>query len=44
MAKIPVELGRTHGSAAKAHALLGYNPRYSLFDMVNEAVGRTRES
>ncbi|SEB25059.1 NAD(P)-dependent oxidoreductase [Variovorax sp. YR216] len=37
-AKIPVELGRTHGSAAKARALLGYQPRYSLFDMVDEAV------
>jgi UDP-glucose 4-epimerase len=41
-AKIPVELGRTHGSAAKARALLGYVPRYSLFDMVDEAVGRVR--
>jgi UDP-glucose 4-epimerase len=39
-AKIPVELGRTHGSAAKARALLGYSPMYSLFDMVDEAVGR----
>lgn len=40
-ARIPVDLGRTHGSAAKARAILGYEPRYSLFDMVDEAVGRT---
>ncbi|SAK56330.1 NAD-dependent epimerase/dehydratase [Caballeronia hypogeia] len=39
-AHIPVELGRTHGSAAKARALLGFVPKYSLFDMVDEAVGR----
>ncbi len=39
-AKILVEMGRTHGSPAKARALLGYNPRYSLFDMVDEAVGK----
>ncbi|OAF07219.1 hypothetical protein AYJ54_17995 [Bradyrhizobium centrolobii] len=37
-ARIPVELGRTHGSSAKARALLGYAPRYSMFDMVDEAV------
>jgi UDP-glucose 4-epimerase len=37
-AKIPVELGRTHGSNAKARALLGFAPKYSLFDMVDEAV------
>ena len=43
-AKIPVELGQIHGSAAKARALLGYVPRYSLFDMVDEAVGRVRSS
>jgi UDP-glucose 4-epimerase len=41
-AKIPAELGRTHGSAAKARALLGYVPRYSLFDMADEAVGRAK--
>ena len=39
-ARIPVELGRTHGSAAKARALLGFVPKHSLFDMVDEAVGR----
>lgn len=37
-ARIPVELGRTHGSAAKARSLLGFVPKYSLFDMVDEAV------
>lgn len=41
-ARIPVELGRTHGTAAKARALLGYTPRYSLFDMVDEAVALSR--
>jgi UDP-glucose 4-epimerase len=41
-AKIPVELGRTHGSAAKARAILGYAPQYSLFDMVDEAVDRVK--
>jgi UDP-glucose 4-epimerase len=39
-AKIPFDLGRTHGSPAKARAILGYQPKYSLFDMVDEAVGR----
>jgi UDP-glucose 4-epimerase len=38
--RIPVELGRTHGSAAKARAVLGFVPRYSLFDMVDEAVAQ----
>ncbi len=37
-AVIPVEMGRTHGSNAKARAMLGFAPRYSLFDMVDEAV------
>lgn len=37
--QIPCELGRTHGSSAKARALLGFAPQYSLFDMVDEAVG-----
>ncbi len=40
-AKIPVELGRTHGSAAKARAILGFAPKYSMFDMVDEAVAGT---
>lgn len=39
-AKIPVELGRTHGSAVKARSILGFKPKYSLFDMVDEAVGK----
>ncbi|QND72861.1 NAD-dependent epimerase/dehydratase family protein [Tardiphaga robiniae] len=37
-AKIPFELGRTHGSSVKARSILGFAPRYSLFDMVDEAV------
>jgi UDP-glucose 4-epimerase len=43
-AQVPVELGRTHGSAAKARALLGFVPKYTLFDMVDEAVGRKTKS
>lgn len=42
-ARIPVELGRTHGSAAKARALLGFVPKYSLFDMVDEAVAALKQ-
>ncbi|WP_273786053.1 NAD-dependent epimerase/dehydratase family protein [Brucella intermedia] len=37
-AKIPVELGKTHGSSVKARAILGFTPKYSMFDMVDEAV------
>ncbi|RIY01402.1 NAD(P)-dependent oxidoreductase [Aureimonas flava] len=37
-ARLPVELGRTHGSNAKARSLLGFRPRHSMFDMVDEAV------
>lgn len=37
-AKIPVELGKTHGSSVKARSLLGFAPQYSMFDMVDEAV------
>ncbi|WP_314325080.1 NAD(P)-dependent oxidoreductase [Paenarthrobacter ilicis] len=40
-AHIPFDLGSTHGSAVKARALLGFQPQYTLFDMVDEAVGRT---
>lgn len=36
--QIPLDLGRTHGSSDKAQRLLGYAPRYSLFDMVDEAI------
>lgn len=41
-ATIPVEMGRTHGSNAKARAMLGFVPKYSMFDMVDEAVATTR--
>lgn len=37
-ARIPVELGKTHGSSVKARAILGFTPKYSMFDMVDEAV------
>jgi len=39
-AQIPFETGKCYGSNAKARALLGYNPKYTLFDMIDEAVGR----
>lgn len=37
-AQLPVDLGQPHSSAAKARALSGWVPRYSLFDMVDEAL------
>lgn len=37
-ATIPVDLGRTHGSNVKARAILGFQPKYSMFDMVDEAI------
>lgn len=37
-AKIPVDLGKTQGSSVKARAILGFQPKYSMFDMVDEAV------
>jgi len=37
-AQLPIELGQPHSSAAKARSLLGWVPRYTLFDMVDEAV------
>lgn len=40
-AQLPIELGRTHGSNAKARAILGFEPQYSMFDMVDEAAGAT---
>jgi UDP-glucose 4-epimerase len=41
-AKLPFGFPRIHASGAKARALLGYNPQYSLFDMVDEATGRNK--
>lgn len=37
-ANLPAELGQPHSTAAKARALLGWVPKYTLFDMVDEAV------
>jgi UDP-glucose 4-epimerase len=37
-AVLPFDLGQPHSSAAKARAVLGWVPRYTLFDMVDEAV------
>lgn len=37
-ATIPLELGRTHGSNAKARAMLGFAPKYTMFDMVDQAL------
>lgn len=41
-AKIPIELGKTHGSSVKARSLLGFTPKYSMFDMVDEAVAAAK--
>ncbi|MFJ7005131.1 NAD-dependent epimerase/dehydratase family protein [Pseudomonas putida] len=37
-ANLPAELGQPHSTAAKAKAILGWAPRFSLFDMVDDAV------
>lgn len=37
-ANLPAELGQPHSTAAKARAILGWAPRFSLFDMVDDAV------
>lgn len=37
-ATIPIEMGRTHGSNAKARAVLGFAPKYTMFDMVDQAI------
>ena len=42
--QIPFETGKCYGSSAKARALLGYEPKYTLFDMIDEAVGRPRQA
>jgi UDP-glucose 4-epimerase len=41
-ARLPFGVPRIHASGAKARALLGYNPQYSLFDMVDEATGKQK--
>lgn len=41
-ARIPVDLGKTHGSSVKARAILGFTPKYSMFDMVDEAVAAAK--
>ncbi|WP_266064856.1 NAD-dependent epimerase/dehydratase family protein [Brucella intermedia] len=41
-AQIPVDLGKTHGSSVKARAILGFTPKYSMFDMVDEAVAAAK--
>jgi UDP-glucose 4-epimerase len=39
-AKLAVGAPKIQASGVKARALLGYQPQYTLFDMVDEAVGR----
>lgn len=39
-AQIHPDLGLTYASITKARSILGYNPRYTLFDMVDEAVSK----
>lgn len=41
-ARLAVDAPRGQVSGAKARALLGYTPRYTLFDMIDEAVGRVK--
>lgn len=41
-ATIPVELGKTQGSSVKARSILGFAPKYSMFDMVDEAVAASK--
>ena len=41
-AKLPFGIPKVHTSGAKARALLGYNPKYTVFDMIDEAVGKNR--
>ncbi|WP_273772501.1 NAD-dependent epimerase/dehydratase family protein [Brucella intermedia] len=41
-AQIPVDLGKTHGSSVKARAILGFTPKFSMFDMVDEAVAAAK--
>jgi UDP-glucose 4-epimerase len=41
-ARLPIDAPRCHASGAKARAILGYNPRYTMFDMIDIAVGRKR--
>lgn len=38
-AQLAIDAPKCHASGAKARALLGYNPRFTMFDMIDEAVG-----
>ena len=42
-ARLAMDPPKGHASGAKARALLGYNPRYTMFDMIDEAVGRRKQ-
>ena len=39
-AKLPFGISKVHTSGAKARTLLGYNPKYTIFDMIDKAVGK----
>lgn len=41
-AQLPIELGQPHSTSAKARAILGWAPQYTLFDMVDEAISASR--
>jgi UDP-glucose 4-epimerase len=41
-ARLFTDMPKCHTSGAKARAILGYNPKYTMFDMIDEAVGRNR--
>jgi len=40
-AQLQLVVPKCHASGAKARAILGYRPRYTMYDMIDEAVGRT---
>ena len=39
-ARLAIDAPNCHESGAKARTILGYQPRYTMFDMIDEAVGK----
>lgn len=42
-ARLAIDPPNCHESGAKARTLLGYQPRYTMFDMIDEAVGKAKK-
>jgi len=42
-ARLDIDPPICHESGAKARTMLGYNPKYTMFDMIDEAVGRASQ-